>query len=187
MTTPITILVSEDSRDAAVALGRELASCWPSSRVAPASRQCWLGALARRQCRPRCSRLPRLVDLPPNGAAVRRLRQVEGDLIVLSRLYPRAAYWLLRAHGIDGRFCHAGGLSQFSSDENRDCPLRRHGSRPIEPPRSIHCLDLRCFPDAAAIAHSIFIHGAEIARRRRKSNLRGRLRMRRPACRDGIR
>ncbi len=100
---------------------------------------------------------PRFVDLPPDGAVVRRLRQIEGDLIVLSRLYPRAAYWLLRAHGVAGRFCPTWELSQFSSAENGTVPFGVAETVPSGSQRPIRCLDLRCFPDAAAIARSIAV------------------------------
>ena len=117
---------------------------------------------------------PRLVDLPPDGAAVQRLRQVEGDLIVLSRLYPRAAYWLLRAHGIDGRFCG------------------RRGSHPLGV-AAIHPLPRPpLFPDAAAIARSISAGlGASpiftAPTFQTKTRHSSRSKMKGPVCRDGIR
>ena len=96
--------------------------------------------------------VPPLNDLTPDGPAVARLRLIEGDLIVLGRLYPRAAYWLLRAQGIAGRLgqtASRGGLSRFSSDENGTVPLGRA--------QTIWCLDLREFRDPESLA-------AEVAR-----------------------
>ena len=79
-------------------------------------------------------------------------------MIVVSRLYPRAAFWLLQAHGIDG--CPgatgglseggSGGLSQFSFDENGTVPLARPKSL-----RTIWCLDRRGCPDAGSLVEQI--------------------------------
>jgi hypothetical protein len=44
-----------------------------------------------------------LYDLTPSAPAIERLLAIDGDLIVLAPLYPRATYWLLRADGIPGR------------------------------------------------------------------------------------
>ena len=114
--------------------------------------------------------VPSLADLAPDGPAVARLRQTPGDMIVVSRLYPRAAYWLLRAHGIDGRPGQGGGLSQVLSRENGTLALGRASGglsqfrAPCEawsdengtvPLRTIWCLDRRGCPDAASLVEQI--------------------------------
>jgi hypothetical protein len=91
--------------------------------------------------------VPPLNDLAPDGPTIRRLRLVAGDIIVLARLYPRAAYWLLRAHGIAGRLGQtavSGGLSRFSSNEN--------GTVPLGSARTLWCLDLRQCGDVESLA-----------------------------------
>ena len=81
--------------------------------------------------------VPHLYDLDVDGPGMRRLRCVPGDMIVLARLYPRAAYWILNAGGITGRMAAASSVSNErvtsavveQSDSNAD--------------RTIWCLDPR--------------------------------------------
>ncbi|MGD0898539.1 MAG: ferredoxin family protein [Thermoguttaceae bacterium] len=47
--------------------------------------------------------LPHLYDLAPGGPAVQFLQSIPGPLAVLGWLYPRAAYWVLHANGIEDR------------------------------------------------------------------------------------
>jgi NAD-dependent dihydropyrimidine dehydrogenase PreA subunit len=51
--------------------------------------------------------LPHLVDLAPDGPAMRLLRSNTGPMIVLAWLYPRAAFWVLDANGVRGRMGQA--------------------------------------------------------------------------------
>jgi NAD-dependent dihydropyrimidine dehydrogenase PreA subunit len=51
--------------------------------------------------------LPHLVDLAPDGPAMRLLRSCTGPMIVLAWLYPRAAFWVLDANGVRGRMGQA--------------------------------------------------------------------------------
>ena len=76
--------------------------------------------------------LPHIYDLKKTGSAVATLREQSGDWIVLSWMYPRAAYWTLRAFGIQGTQVEAG----------RPTPIR-NGARTIE------CLNMNDFSDAA--------------------------------------
>jgi len=46
--------------------------------------------------------MPHVYYLQPDGAAVRRMKAFDGDLVVASWLPPRAAYWTLRALGVAG-------------------------------------------------------------------------------------
>lgn len=84
--------------------------------------------------------LPHLYDLAPDGAGMQYLRSVEGDMIVLCRLYPRAAFWVLDANRVKGRL----GRSSFLPDEEMEPAGSAPGRRRDEPPRrTIWCLDLR--------------------------------------------
>jgi len=47
--------------------------------------------------------LPHLYDLLPNGMGFQALREIRGDMVVLSWLYPRAAFWVLQANGVQGQ------------------------------------------------------------------------------------
>jgi NAD-dependent dihydropyrimidine dehydrogenase PreA subunit len=87
--------------------------------------------------------LPHLYDLPPEGQAVRYLRSIAGDMVVLSWLYPRAAYWVLRAHGVEGRM---GCVADEGGREKRE-----EGAAE----RTIWCIDLRAHSQTEAILREI--------------------------------
>ena len=91
--------------------------------------------------------LPHLVDLAPNGPAVRVLRSMAGDLVVLSWLHPRAAHWVLDALGVRGRFGRISALGQ-ETEKEADGPPGPARRRPDLPERTIWCLDLRRFDRA---------------------------------------
>ena len=75
--------------------------------------------------------LPHIYDLKNSGSTVKTLREQDGDWIVFSWMYPRAAYWTLRAFGIQGTQVEAG----------KPTPIR-NGARTIE------CLNMNDFADA---------------------------------------
>ncbi len=84
--------------------------------------------------------LPHLYDLSPDGPGMQHLQSLSGDLILLSWLYPRAAFWVLDANGIKGRM---GPTPSFPDEE-----LEAAGDTPsppaaAPPDRTIWCLDLR--------------------------------------------
>ncbi|MGO8688009.1 MAG: ATP-binding protein [Thermoguttaceae bacterium] len=99
--------------------------------------------------------VPPLNDLAPDGPALQRLRLVEGDMIVVAGLYPRAAYWLLRAHGINGRLGQTTPLSLLGRGSGGEGVLRSKSESAS--PRTIWCLDLRQCGDPESLA-------AEVAR-----------------------
>ena len=76
--------------------------------------------------------LPHIYDLKKSGSAVKTLREQAGDWIVLSWMYPRAAYWTLRAFGIQGTQVESGKATPI-----------RSGVRTIE------CLNMNDSSDAA--------------------------------------
>lgn len=80
--------------------------------------------------------IPHLYDLKPDGPAISALRAMPGDLLVLSWLYPRAAYWTLEAHGVAGRL---GPTSSLPSDDVDQSSQRNTNT----PARTIWCFDLR--------------------------------------------
>src|SRR4051794_13719601 len=93
--------------------------------------------------------VPNLYDLGPDHTGRLFLGSVKGDVVVLSWLYPRAAYWLLDRDGIKGHF----GESQLKppADEDEETeeaaePEPPRGIGPVDvPDRHIYCLDLRDF------------------------------------------
>src|SRR4051795_2991146 len=48
--------------------------------------------------------IPYLYDLGPDHTGRLYLESVKGDVVVLSWLYPRAAYWVLDRDGVKGRW-----------------------------------------------------------------------------------
>src|SRR5438309_3639780 len=90
--------------------------------------------------------VPHLYDLDPEHTGRLFLESIRGDMVVLSWLYPRAAFWLLDRDGIKGHL----GESQLKPPAVDD-DEEEEGSEP-EPPkgigafdvpdRHIYCLDL---------------------------------------------
>ncbi len=90
-----------------------------------------------------------LYDLKRNGLALSALRRIEGDMVVLSWLYPRATHWTLDQDGIAGQMGETMIVGQEDRDNKTDKPEGetedRHrviNDREI-PDRKIYCLDLR--------------------------------------------
>ena len=92
--------------------------------------------------------VPHLYDLAADGPAVQALRSTPGDLIVLASLYPRAAFWVLNAHGVEGRM----RWSKFMPDEAAADDQREAGNGSE---RSIWCIDLRPHGEARPLAAEI--------------------------------
>ncbi|MBY0525841.1 MAG: ferredoxin family protein [Gemmataceae bacterium] len=92
--------------------------------------------------------VPYLYDLDANHTGRLFLEGVQGDMVVLTWLYPRACFWLLDRDGIKGHF----GESQLKpadtdeDDEEASEPEPPKGIGSVEvPDRHIYCLDLRDF------------------------------------------
>ncbi|HXD87129.1 MAG TPA: ferredoxin family protein [Urbifossiella sp.] len=92
--------------------------------------------------------VPNLYDLSPEHTGRLFLDSVKGDLVILSWLYPRAAFWLLDRDGIKG---HLGEvqLKPPMDDEEEEKPAEERppaiGASGTIPDRHIYCLDLRDF------------------------------------------
>ncbi|HEV3262755.1 MAG TPA: ferredoxin family protein [Gemmataceae bacterium] len=92
--------------------------------------------------------VPYLYDLDPEHTGRLFLESIQGDMVVLTWMYPRAAFWLLDRDGIKGHY----GESQLKppaddADEDEDEqpePPKGIGSVDV-PDRHIYCLDLRDF------------------------------------------
>jgi NAD-dependent dihydropyrimidine dehydrogenase PreA subunit len=88
--------------------------------------------------------VPYLYDLGPDHTGRLFLESVQGDMVVLGWMYPRAAFWLLDRDGIKGQ----EGVSQIAPretpDEEEDAAELPKGIGAVETPdRHIYCLDLR--------------------------------------------
>lgn len=87
--------------------------------------------------------VPHLYDLDAQGPGLAALRELEGDLIVLAWLYPRATHWILDRQGIRG----TRGRTQLDDDDpppESEPPARTAAADgEAGPARRIYCLDLR--------------------------------------------
>src|SRR5436190_14092514 len=92
--------------------------------------------------------VPNLYDLDANHTGRLFLESVKGDMVVLSWLYSRAAFWLLDRDGIRGKYGE-NQIAKRDEDEEEDSPKEeRKGIGSVEvPDRSIYCLDLRDHSD----------------------------------------
>src|SRR5215469_17040 len=99
--------------------------------------------------------VPHLYDLGPDHTGRLYLESVQGDMVVLSWMYPRAAYWLLDRDGIKGHFSESQLKPAAPPDEDEDEgepePPKGIGSVEV-PDRHIYCLDLRDHSD-----HQVYI------------------------------
>ncbi len=93
--------------------------------------------------------VPHLYDLPPAGRAAGNLQAMAGDLVVLSWLYPRAAFWVLDANGLTGRM----GVTRFFSKEELES--RSHNPKRTKAARTIWCLDLRAADEPRIIVEEV--------------------------------
>ncbi|TWU58692.1 4Fe-4S binding domain protein [Rubripirellula tenax] len=99
--------------------------------------------------------IPHLYDLPKSSESYQKLSDIEGDLVVASWIYGRAAHWVLDRNGIGGQYGEVL-LGQSSDDDTGDeqsdapesegadgGPVDRVTDLHPRPNRNIHCIDLK--------------------------------------------
>ncbi len=92
--------------------------------------------------------VPHLYDLGPDHTGRLFLESVHGDMVLLSWLFPRAAFWVLDRDGIKGRWGETQLKPPVDEDEMDDEeaaepePPKGIGALGV-PDRFIYCLDLR--------------------------------------------
>jgi NAD-dependent dihydropyrimidine dehydrogenase PreA subunit len=99
--------------------------------------------------------LPHLYDLAPDGAAARYLRSIGGPLAALGWLCPRAAYWVLRANGVEGRMGHTCFTPEGEIEKAPPAHRASSVSAGAQPDRTIWCFDLRGQGEVAGILSEI--------------------------------
>jgi Pyruvate/2-oxoacid:ferredoxin oxidoreductase delta subunit len=114
--------------------------------------------------------VPYLYDLGPDHTGRLYLESVQGDMVVLAWMYPRAAFWLLDRDGIKGHYGESQLKPPNDADEEED-----EGGEP-EPPkgigavnvpdRHIYCLDLRDHGNHEVYVEEIRRIAAECRQRR---------------------
>jgi len=118
--------------------------------------------------------VPNLYDLGPDHTGRLFLGSVKGDMVVLSWLYPRAAFWLMDRDGIKGHFGETK-LKPPSDDDDDDAEAETE--TPVDQPqaigptgeipdRHIYTLDLRDSNKYEAFVAEIRRIVAECAERR---------------------
>jgi NAD-dependent dihydropyrimidine dehydrogenase PreA subunit len=94
--------------------------------------------------------IPYLYDLGPDHTGRLFLEAVKGDMVVLSWLFPRAAFWLLDRINVKGHFCESQLKPPADTDEEEDGedgepePPKGIGAVDV-PDRQIYALDMRDF------------------------------------------
>jgi NAD-dependent dihydropyrimidine dehydrogenase PreA subunit len=117
--------------------------------------------------------VPNLYDLGPDHTGRLFLGAVKGDMVVLSWLYPRAAFWLLDRDGIKGHF----GKTQLKPQADEDEEAESENETPVDrpeaigpageiPDRHIYTLDLRDSNKHEAFVEEIRRVAAECRERR---------------------
>lgn len=90
--------------------------------------------------------IPHLYDLAKDGETYLTLRQLDGDLVLITWLFTRAAHWILDRNGVRGQF-GAVELVQDMDDDDEDSQLEPHDERVTlaqpRPERTIYTLDFR--------------------------------------------
>ncbi len=120
--------------------------------------------------------VPYLYDLDAEHTGRLFLESVQGDMVVLSWLYPRAAFWLLDRDGIKGHYGEnqlkpPSADDDFEDEENGEPePPKGIGSVDV-PDRYIYCLDLRDFNSHEPYVQEIR-RIAEECRQRRDAKLK---------------
>src|SRR5262245_8200984 len=94
--------------------------------------------------------VPYLYDLDPQHTGRLFLESIQGDMVILSWLYPRAAFWVLDRDGIKGHYVESQLKAPSADDEDEEEengepePSKGIGAFDV-PDRSIYSLDLRDF------------------------------------------
>jgi len=108
--------------------------------------------------------IPHLYDLSANSESFQRLRKIDGPLVVLGWLFPRAIHWVLDRQGIRGQF----GDVELKDPSEEEEDLEDEAEETIaedaqehvadqfpRPNRNIYCLDLKIRPSADAFLEEI--------------------------------
>lgn len=116
--------------------------------------------------------VPHLYDLDGQHTGRLFLEGVAGDMVVLSWLYPRAAYWLLDRAGVKGK----PGETQLKPEDDEEAGERADAEEKPEPPQGIgatdvpdrwvYTLDLRDHSDHRAFVDEVRRIAAECQARR---------------------
>lgn len=121
--------------------------------------------------------IPHLYDLPKGSESYQRLAETEGNLIVVSWIYARAAHWVLDRNGIQGQVgevllgadeedeeheAEASSSVEAEADGDDEAEVDRVTDLFPRQSRNIHCIDLKLTEDPELVLTEIRrIVGAE--------------------------
>lgn len=77
--------------------------------------------------------IPHLYDLLPNGMGFEALRGITTNMVVLSWLYPRAAFWVLQANGVRGQMGWTPLVPEEELEPAPSLPRQNKPSGSVEP------------------------------------------------------
>ncbi len=102
--------------------------------------------------------VPHLYDLAKDGETYQALRQLYGDIVLVSWMFPRAAHWILDRNGVCGQFGTVE-LQQESEEDDAAEDRQPHEDRVTlaqpRPDRTIYTLDFRASTAASAFVDEI--------------------------------
>ncbi|MEO8270014.1 MAG: 4Fe-4S dicluster domain-containing protein [Aureliella sp.] len=102
--------------------------------------------------------IPHLYDLSKDGETYLALRQLDGDLVLLTWLFTRAAHWILDRNGVRGQFGAVELVQEMEDDEQED-QLELNDERVTlaqpRPERTIFTLDFRASTETQAFVAEI--------------------------------
>lgn len=99
-------------------------------------------------------KIPHLYDISPKGESYAALREIPGDLIVITWLFDRAAHWILDRNGVQGQVGEIELKQDFDDEDEEedsseaDSEERVTNSQP-RPDRFVYCLDFRASSNAS--------------------------------------
>ena len=109
--------------------------------------------------------IPHLYDLPKGSDSYKQLLELEGNLIVVSWIYSRAAHWVLDRNGIQGQVGEVmiGAQDEEDDEENDEAGSAQNLESDVvrvtdqypRPDRSIHCIDFKLADDPQLLVGEI--------------------------------
>ncbi len=111
--------------------------------------------------------IPYLYDLGPDHTGRLFLESVKGDMVVLSWMFPRAAFWLLDRINIKGQFVESllkSADAEEDEEDNEPEPPKGIGAVGVSD-RRIYCLDLRDFKSHQPYVDEVMRIAAECRQR----------------------
>lgn len=105
--------------------------------------------------------IPHLYDLPRTSDSYKQLAEIDGNLVLVSWIYSRAAHWVLDRNGIQGQVGEVLLGNDVEEEEPpvsesvEDDDVERVTDLYPRPDRPIHCIDLKTAGDSQALMAEI--------------------------------